>query len=131
MQLRKGWPGLVAAVVAVAVLAAPARAGDTVTTTAVFENSANDGPGVHRYFGDVTVDGSQKCLRDRKVDFYRKVDGPDELIGRTRTDSFGSWSISIPLKVFGEGTVYVRVLRKALRNGTVCLPAKSNDHIQI
>ena len=123
--------GMVAAGIVAFALAAPASAGNSVQTTATFANSSNEGPGLHRYFGDVEVDGSQKCLRDRKVDFYRKEDGPDAFIGRTRVDSFGVWSITIPLKVFSEGIVYVKVLKKTLKSGTVCLPDKSNEFQQI
>ena len=129
MRLRALAP--VVAVVAAGALAAPAGAGNTVQTDAFFTNNGNDGGGHFRFYGHVEVKGSQKCLRDRKVDFYRKVDGPDTFIGRTRTDSFGVWSITIPLEVFSEGIAYVKVLKKTLKNGTVCLPAKSNEFMQI
>jgi hypothetical protein len=84
-----------------------------------------------RYYGSVEAEANAKCVPDRKVDFYREVDGPDEFIGRTRTDSFGNWSITIPSATFGEGTAYVKVLKSKLKNGTVCLKARSNDFMQI
>ena len=127
----KALVAVAAATVAAGSLAAPASAGKRVETTAVFTNSGNDGGGNFRYFGQVEADGTQKCVPDRKVDFYRKEEGPDTFIGRTRTDSFGVWSITIPLDIFSEGFVYVRVLRKTLKSGTVCLPAKSNEFHQI
>jgi hypothetical protein len=127
MRLRTPASMVVAAVAAAGALATPASAGSTVETNAVFTGTAQDGPGFYRLYGDVEVEGSQKCVPDRKVDLYRKADGPDTFIGRTRSDSFGVWSITIPSVLYEAGTYYVKVLKKTLKNGTVCLPDKSNE----
>jgi hypothetical protein len=114
------------------VLAAPASAGNTVETQVGFTNNARDGVGYYRFYGDGEAKGSEKCVPDRKVDYYREAKGgPDVFIGRTRSNSFGVWSITIPSALFDAGTYYVKARKSKLKNGTVCLGDKSNEIVFI
>lgn len=117
-----------AAATAICALAGPASAGGPqVVTDAGFTGKEPDGL-YTRMYGDVDVEaGTLRCTRDRRVDLYRVALGPDVRIGRTRSDTYNFWSITIPPDKYSAGTYYVRALRSTLPNGTICLPDKSNE----
>ncbi len=106
-------------------VASVAVAGGGVKTNAGFAGKEPDGL-YTRFYGDVDVKGTQKCVPDRKVDLYRQASGDDVFIGRTRSDTYNFWSITIPPEQFSAGTYYVKAQKRKLKNGTVCLADRSN-----
>ena len=96
------------AVLATLALAAPTLgAGGKADTDVTFDPAAaGDHASNSRMHG--VVDSTVKCERDRKVIVRGDNAG---LIGKTRTDTYGYWSIEFPTAMFVEG-VYTATVPK-------------------
>lgn len=66
---------------------------------------------------------SPSCIANRKVRLFKVKPGEDKVLGKTRTDSEGKWTI---LKTPKSGVYYAKVNQYADEStGLSCLPAKS------
>ena len=96
------------------------------------------GPGFSAFHGHVTSPRA-RCTRNRKVDVYRRLDGPDELIGKdvTGTDPKAEDNeYIVPTDPFPEDGTYVaiakrKVLRKTNRHRHICARAVSDPLVLI
>ena len=69
--------------------------------------------GSHGYFYGRVLSERAGCERNRTVTVLRREEGPDEIIGTTRTDVNGAWGLAV--KNPREGTYYAVVTRKVQR----------------
>lgn len=66
---------------------------------------------------------SPSCIANRKVRLFKVKSGGDKVLGKTRTDAAGKWTIE---KTTKSGVYYAKVNQFADEStGLVCLPAKS------
>ncbi len=81
-------------------------------------------------FEGKVISDRPRCERNRKVAIYRRVKGPDVLIGTTTTDADGNYAFVLPGDA-RSGTYYAVARRKVLRSDAehrhVCKRAVSND----
>ena len=68
-----------------------------------------DSDGLWDFAGEVTSPKA-RCEPRRTVKLFRKRSGPDQLMGRDRTDSVGAWHVEP--NPSPAGTYYARVARK-------------------
>ncbi len=66
---------------------------------------------------------SPDCVYNRKIRLFKQKQGGDKVLGKTRTDMDGKWTIE---KTPKSGVYYAKVNQYANEStGLVCLPAKS------
>jgi len=86
--------GLIAALLALAVLVVAATAGATRTVRIPSQVSIANHHGLH-FTGRVSSP-NRLCLFERQVVLYRVIEnGPDQALGREGTDDEGRWSIEV------------------------------------
>ncbi len=73
-----------------------------------------------RFRGKVTS-SKASCYRNRKVAVYRRLNGPDHLMGTRTTDTTGAWRL---LTSTPTGDYYAKARAKTITSGT-CTPAQS------
>jgi hypothetical protein len=121
---------LAIAVMAAAVIA-PAAGAHTVkydsTVTAKLKKGGKDA----NTFSGVVDSTKAKCVMNRTVDVYLRVDNADDsLIGSDATSDLGEWEI-IPAGELAPGTYYATapktVLKKNKKHRHVCKRATSKD----
>jgi hypothetical protein len=73
----------------------------------------------------------EKCEGGRRVILFKQRRGPDRKLGATKSvfehygDGTGNWGIEGGAKLHRGDRVYVKVRRKVLDDGDVCLAARS------
>lgn len=121
---------LAVAAMAAAVLA-PAAGAHTVkydsTVTAKLKKGGKDS----NTFSGVVDSTQAKCVMNRTVDLFLRVDnGADSLIGTDATSDLGEWEI-LPASELAAGTYYATapkvVLKKNKKHRHVCKRATSKD----
>jgi hypothetical protein len=79
-------------------------------------------------FGGEVTSPHARCEPRRRVKLFRRRGGPDQLMGRDRTDSAGAWAIEPDPSP--AGTYYAKVTRKDIGpagHDHICDPDRSPD----
>jgi hypothetical protein len=76
------------------------------------------------------ISDKPRCERNRTIEIFQRVPGPDLLVGTTTTNAEGEWEFTFAGDA-PEGTYYAVATRKVLRSNDnhrhVCRRAVSND----
>jgi hypothetical protein len=127
MTPRKLCASLVATVtIACAAGAVPALAGVPVATTITAFSWTDNDNGTDYFDGSINAT-EPKCVKHRKVIFYRKQSGDDQRVAATETDRDGAYKVE--REDPGSGKYYVKVKRH--RAGEVSCKRAQSGSLQV